>query len=120
MFSEQGYLLRIYISEDDRYDDQPLYEWIVHRAREAGLAGATGLRGMEGFGARSHLHTTKILRLSVGLPVVIEIVDSREQLERFLPVVETAVASGLATLEKVAIHRYGDAGEDDDEGGAAK
>lgn len=114
MFSQQGHLLRIYISEDDRYDDQPLYEWIVHQAREAGLAGATVLRGLEGFGAQSHLHTAKILRLSVGLPVVIEIVDSREQLERFLPGIEEAIADGLATLEKVEIHRYGDSATDDE------
>lgn len=102
----QGHLLRIFIGEDDRHEGQPLYEWIVRTAREHGLAGATVLRGLGGFGAHSRIHTSKILRLSSDLPIVIEIVDTRERIEAFLPVIDGAIAEGLATLEKVEIHFY--------------
>ena len=83
-----------------------LYEWIVRKAREQGLAGATVLRGLEGFGAHSRVHTAKILRLSIDLPIVVEIVDSLEKIEAFLPAVDGAIREGLATLERVQIRFY--------------
>jgi len=101
-----GKLLRIFIGENDRHEGRPLYEWIVLKARESGLAGATVLRGLEGFGAHSRLHTAKILRLSTDLPIVVEIVDTEEKIEAFLPVVESAVGEGLATVEKVEVRFY--------------
>lgn len=103
---EEGHLLRIFVGESDRHDGAPLYEWIVRKAREHGLAGATVLRGLEGFGAHSRLHTAKILRLSVDLPIIIEIVDTEEKIEAFLPVIDGAIPEGLATLEKVRIRFY--------------
>lgn len=103
---KQGHLLRIFIGESDRYEGMPLYEWIVRQARRHGLAGATVLRGLEGFGAHSRLHTAKILRLSTDLPIVIEIVDTMEKIERFIPVIDQAIAEGLATIEKVEIRFY--------------
>lgn len=106
MESKQGHLLRIFIGESDTHDNMPLYEWIVRKAREMGLAGATVLRGLEGFGARSRIHTAKILRLSSDLPVIIEIVDTIENIERLLPEIDDAVTEGLATLEKVEIRFY--------------
>jgi PII-like signaling protein len=101
-----GYLLRIFLGESDRHEGKPLYEWLVLKAREAGLAGATVLRGIEGFGAHSRLHTAKILRLSEDLPIVVEIVDSLEKIEAFMPVVDDAVREGLATLERVQVPFY--------------
>jgi len=106
MHADQGYLLRVFIGENDKHQGMPLYEWIVRRAREQGLAGATVLRGLEGFGARSRLHTTKILRLSTDLPLVVEIVDVKEKIDAFLPVVDAAVTEGLATVERVQIRFY--------------
>ena len=103
---KEGSLLRIYIGENDRYESQPLYEWLVLKARAHGLAGATVLRGLEGFGAHSRLHTAKVLRMSADLPVVVEIVDTREKIESFMPVVDEAVGEGLATIEKVEIRFY--------------
>jgi uncharacterized protein len=103
----QAVLLRIFIGEDDRDDGRPLYESIVLKAREMQLAGATVLRGGMGFGESSRLHTTKILRLSEDLPIVIEIVDSEDKINAFLPVIETIMASGLVTLEKVQVLQYG-------------
>lgn len=103
---EEGRLLRIFIGESDKRDGVPLYEWIVRRAREQGLAGATVLRGIEGFGAHSRIHTAKILRLSEDLPIVIEIVDASEKIERFMPVIDEAISEGLATLERVEIRFY--------------
>jgi uncharacterized protein len=110
---EEGILLRVFIGENDKHEGRPLFEWLVLQAREAGLAGATVLRGVQGFGAHSRLHTTKILRLSEDLPIVIEIVDSREKIEAFLPVVDGAIGEGLATLERVTIrfYRSGSSGE---------
>ena len=104
---KQALLLRIFIGEDDRVDDGPLHEAIVLRAREMHLAGATVLRGPMGFGASSRLHTTKILRLSEDLPVVIEIVESEEKINDFLPVLDGMMSSGLVTLEKVQVLQYG-------------
>jgi PII-like signaling protein len=106
LLPEEGCLLRVFIGESDRHDGKPLYEWLVLQAREQGLAGATVLRGIEGFGAHSRLHTAKILRLSEDLPIVVEIVDTREKIDAFLPTVDLSVGEGLVTLEKVAIRFY--------------
>jgi len=102
----EGYLLRIYIGELDKYHHQPLYEAIVLKARELGLAGATVFRGPMGFGAHSRMHTAKILRLSEDLPVLIEIVDKEEKINAFLPELDKMMADGLVTLEKVHIIKY--------------
>jgi PII-like signaling protein len=101
-----GKLLRIFVGESDKHEGVPLYEWIVRKAREQGLAGATVLRGLEGFGAHSRLHTAKILRLSTDLPIVIEIIDTAERIEGFLPAIDAAIGEGLATLEKVEVRFY--------------
>jgi hypothetical protein len=101
-----GKLLRIFVGENDRHQGRPLYEWIVRAARENGLAGATVLRGLEGYGAASRLHTAKILRLSSDLPIVVEIVDSEEKIESFLALIDGVVGEGLATVERVEIHFY--------------
>ena len=103
---EEGYLLRIFIGENDKHEGKLLYEWLVLRARELGLAGATVLRGMMGFGAHSRLHTFKIERLSEDLPVIVEIVDTKEKLENFLSIIDDVIKEGLATLEKAQIHFY--------------
>jgi PII-like signaling protein len=104
-------LLRIFLGESDRFEHRPLYEAIVLRAREERLAGATVLRGPMGFGRSSRLHTAKILRLSEDLPIVVEIVDSEARIQAFLPVLETMMSSsGLVTLEKVKVIRYGGPG----------
>jgi PII-like signaling protein len=101
-----GLLARIYIGESDRWHGRPLYEAIVHLLRERGLAGATVLRGIEGFGARQHLHTTRILSLSTDLPVLIEVVDREDRLRAVLPELDAMVSDGLITLEKVEIIAY--------------
>lgn len=106
MLPREGHLLRIFLGESDRHEGLPLYEWLVRKAREQGLAGATVLRGLEGFGAHSRLHTAKILRLSTDLPIVVEIVDTIEKIEAFLPVVDATVVEGLATVEKVDVRFY--------------
>lgn len=103
---EEGKLLRIFVGESDKHEGLPLYAWIVRKAREEGLAGATVLRGLEGFGAHSRLHTARILRLSEDLPIVIEIVDTEERIENFLPIVDAAISEGLATVEKVQVRLY--------------
>src|SRR5882757_5899071 len=100
-------LLRIFIGESDRWNHKPLYEASVLSAREMHLGGATVLRGPMGFGRSSRLHTTKILRLSEDLPLVIEIVDSEEMINRFLPTLDSMMGSGLITMEKVRVLRYG-------------
>ena len=99
-------LLRIFIGETDRWQHQPLYEAIVLKAREMHLAGATVLRGPMGFGKSSRLHTAKILRLSMDLPLIIEIVDSEEKIKPFLPVLDQMMHGGLVTLEKVQVIDY--------------
>ena len=103
---EHGKLLRIFIGESDKWHHQPLYEAIVLKARDLGMAGATVLRGPMGFGAKSHLHTSKILRLSLDLPLIIEIVDSEKNIEMFLPFLDEMVVEGLVTLEDVRILKY--------------
>ena len=102
----EAVLLRIFIGESDRWEHKPLYEAIVLKARELHLAGATVLRGPMGFGKSSRLHTAKILRLSMDLPLVIEIVDSDEKIQSFLPVLEKMMGGGLLTLEKVRVINY--------------
>lgn len=99
-------LLRIFLGESDRWEHQPLYEAIVLKAREMRLAGATVLRGPAGYGKSSRLHTTKILRLSYDLPLVIEIVDAEEKINEFLPVLDKMMKGGLVTLEKVRVIDY--------------
>ena len=105
--SRDALLLRIFVGEDDRCDHKPLYEAIVLKAREHHIAGATVLRGPMGFGHSSRIHTTKILRLSEDLPLVIEIVDSEDKINAFLPVLDRMMGSGLVTLEKVRVLKYG-------------
>ena len=106
--SGEAVCLRIYFGEADRADGKPLHEAIVLEARERHMAGATVLRGPMGFGRTSRLHTAKILRLSEDLPVVVEIVDSAEKVDGFLPVLERLMGSGLVTMEKVQVIQYGE------------
>jgi len=108
--SRDAVLLRIFFGEDDKFGGLPLYEAIVLKAREMHLGGATMLRGHVGFGHSSRIHTTKILRLSQDLPIVVEIVDSKEKIDAFLPVLDEMMSSGLVTLEKVQVLQYGTKG----------
>ena len=103
---EDGYLLRIFIGESDRHGQHPLYEAIVLKARETGLAGATVVRGVMGFGKNSVIHTAKILRLSEDLPMVIEIVDRSDKLEAFFPALDEMITDGLVTMERVKVLHY--------------
>ncbi len=102
----EGQLLRIFIGESDKNEGKPLYEWLVIKAKEHGLAGATVLRGLMGFGANSRIHTSKILRLSLDLPIVVELVDTPEKINNFLSYITTVVKEGLVTLEKAEVHIY--------------
>ena len=106
---KQAMLLRIFFGENDQHEGRPLYEAIVLKAREAHLAGATVLRGAMGFGHSSRLHTAKILRLSDDLPLLVEIVDSEENIRAFLQQLDAMMASGLVTLERVEVLQYGTA-----------
>jgi PII-like signaling protein len=106
MESQDAKILRIYIGEDSRCEGKPLYEWLVLKAREFGMKGATVLRGIEGYGASTHLHTAKVLRLSADLPVVIEVVDTEEQVKAFLDEVEGTIDSGMAVMEDVHVRLY--------------
>ncbi len=101
-----GKLLRIFIGEQDRWQGRPLYEAIIHLAKKEGMAGATALKGFMGFGCKSHMHTTKILRLSEDLPIIIEMVDSEEKINQFLPRLDEMVKEGLITLEKANVIMY--------------
>ena len=103
---EEAKLLRIFISEDDKHDGQPVYQLIVEEARRFGLAGATAYRGILGFGAHSRIHSNKILRLSSGLPMVVEIVDSKGKIEDFLPWLDSVIKEGLITMEKAQVIAY--------------
>ena len=103
---QDGYLLRIFIGESDHWQDKPLYEAIVLKARELHIAGATVVRGPMGFGANSCLHTTKILRLSEDLPMIIEIVDAKEKIDELMPHIDEMVQKGLVTLEPVQVIQY--------------
>jgi PII-like signaling protein len=100
-------LLRIFFGEEDRANRLPLYEAIVLKAREMHMAGATVLRGSVGYGHSTRLHTTKILRLAEDLPLVVEIVDTQEKIDQFLPVLDQMMTSGLVTIEKVQVLQYG-------------
>jgi PII-like signaling protein len=102
----ESVLLRIFIGESDRWHHQPLYEALVLKAKEMRMAGATVLRGSMGFGKTSHLHTSKILRLSMDLPLVVEIVDTEEKINLFLPVLDGMMGGGLVTMEKVRVIDY--------------
>jgi PII-like signaling protein len=102
----EGKLLRIFVGESDRHEGRPLYQAIVERVRADGLAGATVLRGIEGFGADSRIHTSRILRLSEDLPVVIEIVDTAEKIDAILPVLDEMVGEGMVTVERVQVIAY--------------
>jgi PII-like signaling protein len=103
---QEGCLLRLFVGEDDKHDGRPLYEWLVLKARERGLAGATVIRGIMGYGAHSRLHTFKVERLSLDLPIVVEIVDARPRIEEFLAEIDPLIHEGLATLEKADIRFY--------------
>jgi PII-like signaling protein len=102
----EGKLLRLFIGESDRWHGKPLYQAIVERVRAEGLAGVTVIRGIEGFGAHSRLHTSRILRLSQDLPILIEIVDTDEQVERIVPILDDMVGEGMVTIERVRIISY--------------
>ena len=103
---KDGKLLRIFIGENDKYEGVSLHEWIVRKAREQGMAGATVLRGLEGFGSHSQLHTAKILRLSSELPIVVEIVDTEEKIDSVIPTIDEMMGGGLITLEKANVIIY--------------
>lgn len=102
----EGKLLRIFIGESDKHGRKPLYQAIVEMLREEGMAGATVLRGVEGFGANSHLHTARILRLSEDLPIVIEVADTAEKIEAIMPKLDEMVTDGMVTLERVEVVTY--------------
>lgn len=102
----EGKLLRIFIGESDTWHGKPLYQALVEHLRAEGIAGATVIRAMEGFGAKSHLHTTRLLRLSEDLPLVIEVVDTEANIARVLPALDDMVADGLVTLERVEVITY--------------
>lgn len=104
---QDAMLLRVFIGENDRHGHGPLFEAVVLKAREAGLAGATVLRGTMGYGHSSRLHTAKILRLSEDLPIVVEIIDAEEKIRAFLPTLDRMMSSGLVTLERVTVLLYG-------------
>ncbi len=105
-FERNGCLLRIFIGEHDRYQGRPLYEWLVEQAKKQQLAGATVLRGIMGFGKSSRIHSSRILRLSEDLPIVVELVDTRDRLEAYLDAVDHAIQEGLATMEKADVKFY--------------
>ena len=104
--SREGQLLRIFIGESDQWHGRPLYEALILKAREMGLAGATMMRGLMGYGAASRIHTAKLLRLSEDLPVVVEIVDSQDKISAFLPLIDEMVQEGLVTLEAIQVIQY--------------
>ena len=102
----ESFLLRIFVGESDKIEGKPLHEVIVKEARARGMAGATVLRGFLGFGAHSRIHTSKVLRLSEDLPIVVEIVDKEERINAFLPELDRMITEGLVTLEKVQVIAY--------------
>ena len=104
---EEGYLLRIFIGEADKYQGKPLYEWLVVQAKQQGLAGATALRGIMGFGANSRkIQTFKLTRLSEDMPVVVEIVDTKDRLEAYLETIDESIQAGMVTMEKAIVRFY--------------
>jgi uncharacterized protein len=106
MFGSDGQVLRVFVGETDKHQGVPLYEWILKKAKQEGLAGGTALRGIAGFGAHSQMHSSKILDISANLPIIVEIIDSRDKIEEFLPFLEEAVKEGLATVEPAQIRLY--------------
>ncbi|MFH1856042.1 MAG: DUF190 domain-containing protein [Candidatus Omnitrophota bacterium] len=106
MLPAEGKLLRIFIGESDKQEGMPLYEWIVRKAKEKHLAGATVVRGLEGFGAHSRMHSAKILRLSQDLPILIEIVDTKEKIEEFISLIDGVILEGLVTTENIEVRFY--------------
>jgi PII-like signaling protein len=104
--TDEGYLLRIFIGESDKKDGIPLYEWIVRRAKKEGIAGATVLRGIEGYGGHSQIHTARILQLSTDLPVIVELIDTLEKIDNFMPILEETLEGGLVTQEKARIRLF--------------
>ncbi|MGI9330211.1 MAG: DUF190 domain-containing protein [Gammaproteobacteria bacterium] len=111
MTLDDGLLLRIYISEQDRHEDEPLHQWLVSAAHAHGISGASVLRGLEGFGGDSRLHTARVIRLSTDLPLVVEIVDQPDKIESFLADIDQTLENGLVTVEKVRMKFYGKAGD---------
>jgi PII-like signaling protein len=103
---EQSVLLRIFIGESDKYNHKPLYEQIILKARELNLAGATAIRGILGFGADSRIHSAKLLALSIDLPIIIEIVDTQENIDKLLPFIDATVVEGMVTLENIRVIKY--------------
>ena len=108
---EDGLLVRIYIGEQDRYEDEPMHQWLLTAAHQQGIAGASVLRGLEGYGAEGRLHTARVLRLSTDLPLVIEMVDQPAKIETFLNTVDGALEQGLVTVEKVRMKAFRKAGD---------
>jgi len=106
MLQKNGKLLRIFIGETDEHDGLPLYEWIVRKAKEMKMAGASVFRGIEGFGAKSHLHTAKILRLSQDLPILIELIDVEEKIDKFIEIIDPVIQSGIVTTENIEVKFY--------------
>jgi PII-like signaling protein len=105
-FKGERTLMRIFIGENDKYRGKPLYEALLHRLRERGLAGATVLRGVAGFGASSTMHTAKVLRLSIDLPLIIEVVETEEMIQQVLPDLDEMIGGGLITLERARVIMY--------------
>ena len=106
MLFQKGELARIFIGESDKHEGTPLFEWILKKAKEEGLAGATVIRGIEGFGTHNEIHTAKILRLSSDMPMVIEIVDTNDKIKRFLTLIDNVIKEGLVTLEDLRFRLY--------------
>lgn len=106
MLGSTGQVLRVFVGETDKYQGVPVYEWLLKKAKEHGLAGGTAVRGIAGFGAHSQMHSSKILDISANLPIVIEIIDMPDKIEQFLPIVEEAIKEGLATIEPAQIRLF--------------
>jgi PII-like signaling protein len=106
MLGSTGQVLRVFVGETDKYQGVPVYEWLLKKAKEHGLAGGTAVRGIAGFGAHSQMHSSKILDISANLPIVIEIIDIPDKIEQFLPFVEEAIKEGLATIEPAQIRLF--------------
>lgn len=106
MLKGQQKLLSIYLAEDEQQDGIPLFEWLVKEAKKNGLAGATIFKGLEGYGAHREIHTSRILRLSEKLPIVIQIIDTQEQIEKFIPVVDSAICEGLVIVQDVDVRIF--------------
>jgi len=104
--TQDAKLLRIFVGELDTHDGKPLYQWLIEEAKRQGLSGATALRGLEGYGVHNQLHTAKVLELSVDLPIVVEIIDTADSIDAFMPTVDAAVEEGLATIERVEARFY--------------